>query len=83
MTPLQVALQIIALLETVEPTAQQAIMDLIATWKGNNDVKTILQGEVSQLNAIAAAARAQQGLPAIAASADPDPAPPIAVPPAS
>lgn len=75
MTPLQMALQIIALLEQVEPIAQTAILDLVATWKGNNDVKTILQGEVTALDTIAAKARVEQGLAPVAPMPDPDPTP--------
>lgn len=77
MTPIQIALQVIALLETVEPKVQGAIMDLIATWKQNNDVKTILQGEVTYLGVIAAKARVEEGLPVVMPPTDPDPAPTV------
>lgn len=78
MNQLQTALGIIALLEQIEPSAQAAVLALIRLWQGNNDVKTVLQGEVTALAAIVAKARVEQGLPAVAAPTDPDPAPPAA-----
>lgn len=74
MTPLQLALQIIALIEAVEPGIQTAAMDIVSLWKTSPDVKTVLAGEVTALGAIAAKARAEQGLPPVAPPVDPDPA---------
>lgn len=75
MTPLQTALNIIALLEEIEPGLQGAVMGIVALWKQNNDVKTVLQGEVTALGLIAAKARAEEGLAPGAPEADPDPTP--------
>jgi hypothetical protein len=69
----QLALQIIALLEQVEPEIQSAVMSIIADWQSNADVKTTLQGEVTALNAIAAQARIEEGLPPVTPPVDPDP----------
>lgn len=63
MTPLQSALNIIALLEELEPSVQKGVMALINLWHTNSDVKTTLAGEVQALTDIAAKARVEQGLP--------------------
>jgi len=68
MTELQLALQIIALLETVEPSIQAAALSIIGLWNSSADVKTVLAGEVTALGQIAAKARAAQGLPPVLAS---------------
>lgn len=74
------ALQIINLIEVLEPEAQQAVVGLINLWhSGNADVKAILQGEVTALQAIVDKARKAQGLPPDPTPiADPDPATPPA-----
>lgn len=75
MTPLQLALQIIALIEDIEPGIQAAAMEIVNLWKTSPDVKTVLQGEVTALGSIAAKARIEQGLPPVAPPVDPDPTP--------
>lgn len=77
------ALNIIALLEQVEPEVQSAVMAIIALWRTKNpDVKTVLQGEVTAFGDIIAKARVEEGLPAVALPVDPDPLP-LPSPPAT
>lgn len=65
-TSVQTALNIITLLEQVEPGVQSAVMALIALWRSDaSNVKTVLQGEVAAFQDIITKARAQQGLPPI------------------
>lgn len=75
MTPLETALGIISLLETVEPGVQAAVLAIVKLWQNNSGVKTILQGEVTGLGAIAAKARVEEGLPPATPPTDPDPIP--------
>lgn len=76
MNGLQLALQIITLLETVEPGIQQAALDIASLWKTKGpSVLVILEGEITTLDSIIAKARTEQGLPAIAPVEDPDPTP--------
>lgn len=73
------ALQIITLLEQEEPEVQAGVIEIINLWKNNQaDVKAILQGDVTDLQAVIDQARATQGKPPIAPTPDPDPNPPSA-----
>jgi hypothetical protein len=75
MPPLQLALQIIALLEVVEPGVQKGVMSIVSLWQTGGSVPVILEGEVTSLDAIIAKARVEQGLPAVKPVVDPDPTP--------
>lgn len=69
------ALQVISLIEALEPEMQTSVVSLINVWhNGNADVKATLQGEVTALQAIVDKARKAQGLPPDPTPiADPDP----------
>lgn len=58
---LQTAVQIITLLEALEPAVQAGILDIVNLWKNKGgDVAVILDGEITSLAAIAAKAKQEQ-----------------------
>lgn len=68
------ALAVITLLEQVEPEIQASVIELINLWKNNAaTVKTVLQGDVKDLQVVIDAARVAQGKTPVAPTPDPDP----------